>query len=153
MLVRKMDVITQKTGEKIIGKETEELENVMNEQKVECISNIVANSLDFFMYPQKNKNINIEALISNLICHIEDAVEKNVLIKLMSQNPEDVKSIYALFEDKENGVLVNNIDENIGVLLAPYEQEIKNKTLRDLIINKLMLPENLKKMNIKSCFN
>lgn len=150
-LVREMNVMIQKTGEKVIGEQTEELQSVVQEQRIESVVSIIANSIELVMRPQEVEKI--RDVLSKLVGNIAEGSRRNILIRLLSQDEEDieeeVKEVYDILEDAADEIFIGNVKDEIGLLLEPYKNEIENEKLRNVIVEKLMTDENLKKMKIQ----
>lgn len=150
-LVREMNVMIQKTGEKVIGEQTEELQKVVQEQRLESVVSIIANSIEFVMRPRELEEI--RSILVNLVANIAEGSKRNILIRLLSQSEEDIegdiKEVYDLLEDAANEIFIGNVKDEMGLLLEPYKNEIENEKLKYAIVEKLMLDENLKKMKIQ----
>lgn len=149
-LVREMNIMIQKTGEKIIGEQSEEMQSVIQEQRIESVVSIIANSIKLVMGPQEVKAI--RNIISKLVDNIAEGIRKNILIKLSSQEQKNIKEVYDLLQNNSDEIFIGNVKENIGFLLDPYKNEIENENLRNVIVEKLMIDENLQKMKIQVLF-
>lgn len=147
-LIREMNVMIQRTGEKIIGEQTEELQSVVEEQRIESLVSIITNSIEFVARPQKMEKI--KDILLKLVNNIAEGNKKGILIRLLSQDEEDVKEVYSLLEDAADEIFISDINEKIGILLKPYKNEIENVNIRNMIVDKLMTDENLKKMKIQT---
>lgn len=145
-IMREMNIMVQRMGEKVIGADDSMLESVLEIQKIDKIAGIIANSVDFIACSQSLEQVKV--FMTSFVNKIIEGCRANIFIKLFSEDDNECKEVYDFLEGESPDIYIANISEELGISLAAYKNDLLSGRFDSLIIEKLMQKEFLKKMNI-----
>lgn len=146
VLLRRMGVMVQKMGDIVIGEEPQELKKVVDEQQVESIASIIANSVEFLVLPQSMEKL--YEYFNAFVEKIAQGCELNTFTSLLSDDEETQKHVNDFLASDTENIILCSIKRGFAFSLEPYKEEIVSRKYSSQIVDKLMQKEYLEKMKI-----
>lgn len=137
--IQKMNIWLKKVGEQVVGTNSDELRQIEFDQKVEVVSNNIANTFEFFSRSNDIDFVNKYLLF--FVSRLVEAKNNGYLEYPFSEDNDQVERFESLF--KYEGVLITRIDEQLSYVLEDLRDD---EDLKIAIVQRLMQHDYLSKM-------
>lgn len=139
LVINEMKVLMTKLGEKVIGEQSSELDDIKTQQEIESVSLAIANSFDFYC----TKKIDLKEFLTFLLDKLLDGGSEIALTNGLSESASDTAKFNSYF--KYDGVLISDYNDCILFSLNDLKE---NASLKEQIINRLLEKDCLIKMKL-----
>ena len=141
LAVQKMNITLDRVAEKIVGDDSDIINTIQFQNRVEDFSNIIATSFEFVSKDNSKEFIKtyLEFFVTNFIL----ACEKDYIEYPFSENQDDIDVFENMFS--YNGVVIAQIKEHLGKSDLYFEN---NDQFKNAVVERLMKPDYLRKMKL-----